>query len=91
MKKFSLYFVSTLVSILVGYFVNQLPNLPVQLKPWVPAVIAVLVLVTALILIQLAGGEGVTARTVIKGNNLAGKRSMMGASQSCKNILISQE
>jgi hypothetical protein len=79
MKKFSLYFISSLLSVLVGYFVNQLPNLPDQLKPWVPAIIAVLVLVTAIVLIQQGGGEGVTAKTTIRDNELAGKQSTIKA------------
>jgi hypothetical protein len=82
MKKFPLYFISSLLSVLVGYFVNQLPNLPDQLKPWVPAIIAVLVLITAIVLIQQGGGERVTSKTVIEGNELAGKRSTIKATDA---------
>lgn len=82
MEKFSLYLISSLLSVFVGYFVNQLPNLPDQLKPWVPAVIAVLILATAIVLIQQASGEGRTSKTTIRGNELVGKRSTIKATDA---------
>ena len=82
MKKFSLYLISGLLSVLVGYFVNQLPNLPDHLKPWVPAIITVLILVTAFVLIQQVDEDGASSTTVIKGNVLGGKRSAINATNA---------
>jgi hypothetical protein len=45
MNQFLLYLASGLITVLVGYFTNQLPNLPENLKPWVPLALAVLTLV----------------------------------------------
>ena len=52
MNQFLLYFASALITVLVGYFTNQLPNLPDNWKPWVPLGLAVLTLVGSILLIQ---------------------------------------
>jgi hypothetical protein len=80
--KFLLYLLSGLFAVVVGYFINQLPNLPDYLKPWVPAAIAVLIVVSAIVMIQQEKGNSTSARTVIKGNHLQGKDSKINANDA---------
>jgi hypothetical protein len=58
MKRFLLYLASGLLAAIVGYLINQVPNLPDDWKPWVPGTIAGLIVVSAIVLIrQDAGGS----------------------------------
>jgi hypothetical protein len=59
MKRFLLYLASGLLGAIVGYLINQVPNLPDDWKPWVPGAIAGLIVVSAIVLIRqdrVAGG-----------------------------------
>jgi hypothetical protein len=79
MNQFLLYLASGLISVLVGYFTNQLPNLPDNLKPWVPLALGVLALVSSILLIQQSNSGNSSAKTVIRGNTLGGKQSSIKA------------
>ena len=79
MNQFLLYFASALITVLVGYFTNQLPNLPDNWKPWVPLGLAVLTLVSSILLIQQSHPGNSSAKTVIRGNTLGGKLSSIKA------------
>jgi hypothetical protein len=60
MKRFLLYLASGLLGAIVGYLINQVPNLPDDWKPWVPGAIAGLIVVSAIVLIRqdrAAGGS----------------------------------
>jgi hypothetical protein len=79
MNQFLLYLASGLITVLVGYFTNQLPNLPDNLKPWVPLAMAVLTLAGSIWLIQQSQSGNSSAKTVIRGNTLEGKLSSIKA------------
>ena len=79
MNQFLLYFASALITVLVGYFTNQLPNLPDNWKPWVPLGLAVLTLVGSILLIQQSHPGNSSAKTTIRGNTLGGKQSSIKA------------
>jgi hypothetical protein len=79
MNQFLLYLASGLITVSVGYFTNQLPNLPDNLKPWVPLALAVLTLVGSILLIQQSHSGNSSAKTVIRGNTLEGKQSSIKA------------
>ena len=82
MNQFLLYLASGLITVLVGYFTNQLPNLPDNLKPWVPLALAVLTLVGSILLIQQSHSGNSSAKTVIRGNNLEGNQSSIKATDA---------
>lgn len=83
MNQFLLYLVSGLIAVLVGYFTNQLPNLPDNLKPWVPFALTVLTLVGAILLIQQNhSGNSSAKKTVIRGNRLDGKETSIKATDA---------
>lgn len=82
MNQFLLYFASGLTALLVGYFTNQLPNLPDNLKPWVPLALAVLTLLSPILLIQVSHSGNSSAKTVIRGNTLGGKQSNIKATDA---------
>ena len=82
MNQFLLYLVSGVITVLVGYFTNQLPNLPDNLKPWVPLAVAVLILagsIFSILQIQQSQSGNSSAKTVIRGNTLEGKLSSIKA------------
>ena len=79
MNQFLLYFASALITVLVGYFTNQLPNLPDNWKPWVPLGLAVLTLVSSILLIQQSHSGNSSPKTTIRGNTLGGKQSSIKA------------
>jgi hypothetical protein len=79
MNQFLLYLASGVITVLVGYFTNQLPNLPENLKPWVPLALAVLTFVGSIVLIQQSHAGNSSARTVIRGNRLKGNQSNIKA------------
>ena len=79
MNQFLLYFASALITVLVGYFTNQLPNLPDNWKPWVPLGLAVLTLVSSILLIQQSHSWNSSPKTTIRGNKLGGKLSSIKA------------
>ena len=79
MNQFLLILVSGLIAVLVGYFTNQLPNLPDNLKPWVPLGVVVLTLVSSILLIQQSHSGNSSAKTVIRGNKLGGKLTSIKA------------
>jgi len=73
MNQFVLYLVSGVITVLVGYFTNQLPNLPDNLKPWVPLAVAVLTLagsIFSILLIQQSQSGNSSPKTVIRENTL---------------------
>ena len=73
--KFLWHLLSGLFTVVVGYFINQLPNLPDYLKPWVPiATIAVLVVVMAIVSTQQEKRNAASAKTS-KGNRQQGRDS----------------
>ena len=82
MNQFLLYLASGLITVLVGYFTNQLPNLPDNLKPWVPLAMAVLTLAGSILLIQQSHSGNSSAKTVIRGNRLKGKLSSIKATDA---------
>jgi hypothetical protein len=82
MNQFLLYLASGLITVLVGYFTNQIPNLPDNLKPWVPLALAVLTLVGSIVLIQQSNSGNSSAKTVIRGNMLGGKQSSIKATDA---------
>jgi hypothetical protein len=82
MNQFLLYLASGLITVLVGYFTNQIPNLPDNLKPWVPLALAVLTLVGSIVLIQQSNSGNSSAKTVIRGNTLEGKQSSIKATDA---------
>jgi hypothetical protein len=61
MKRFLLYLASGLLAAIVGYLINQVPNLPDDWKPWVPTAIAGLIVVSAIVLIRQDSGNRRTA------------------------------
>jgi hypothetical protein len=79
MNQLLLYFSSGLVAVLVGYFTNQLPNVPENLKPWVPLALAVLTLIGSILLIQQSNSGNPAAKTAIRGNVLDGNQSNIKA------------
>ncbi|MEG4284336.1 hypothetical protein QUB68_14505 [Microcoleus sp. A006_D1] len=82
MNQSLLYLASGLITVLVGYFTNQLPNLPDNLKPWVPLALAVLTLVGSILLIQQSYSGNSSAKTVIRRNTLKGKQSSIKATDA---------
>ena len=82
MNQFLLYLASGLITVFVGYFTNQLPNLPDNLKPWVPLAMAVLTLVGSILLIQQSHFGKSSAKTVIRENTLEGKLSSIKATDA---------
>lgn len=89
MNQFLLYLGSGLIAALVGYFTNQLPNLPENLKPWVPLALAVLILIAAIILIKQSSSgttqssSGTTPyKTAITNNDLPGKNAKIKATDA---------
>jgi len=79
MNQFLLYLASGLITVLVGYFTNQLPNWQDNLKPWVPLAVAVLTLAGSILAIQQSQSGNSSAKTVIRGNRLKGKLSSIKA------------
>jgi hypothetical protein len=82
MNQFLLYLASGLTAALVGYFTNQLPNLPENLKPWVPLALAVLILLAAIMLIKQSNSGSTPSKTVINRNKLTGNRSSIKANDA---------
>ena len=82
MNQFLLYFASALITVLVGYFTNQLPNLPDNWKPWVPLGLAVLTLVGSILLIQQSHSGNSSPKTTIRGNTLAGNQTSIKATDA---------
>ncbi|MEG4590115.1 hypothetical protein QUA54_33610 [Microcoleus sp. MOSTC5] len=82
MKQFVLYLVSGLITVLLGYFTNQLPNLPDNLKPWVPLAVTVLTFAGSILLIKQSHSGNSSAKTVIRGNTLKGKLSSIKATDA---------
>ncbi|MEG3877116.1 hypothetical protein QT972_06995 [Microcoleus sp. herbarium7] len=82
MNQFLFYFASGLIALLVGYFTNQLPNLPDNWKPWVPLALAVLTLVSSILLIQQSHSGNSSAKTTIRGNTLAGNQTSIKATDA---------
>ena len=83
MKQFVLYLASGVITVFVGYFTNQLPNLPDNLKPWVPLALAVLTLAGSILVIQQSqSGNSSAKKTVIRGNTLEGKLSSIKATDA---------
>lgn len=82
MNQFLLYFASGLIALLVGYFTNQLPNLPDNLKPWVPLVLAVLTLFSSILVIKQSQSGNSSPKTVIRGNTLEGIKSSIKATDA---------
>jgi len=66
----------------VGYFTNQLPNLPDNLKPWVPLAMAVLTFAGSILLIKQSHSGNSSAKTVIRGNTLEGAESSITATDA---------
>lgn len=82
MNQFLLYLASGFITVFVGYFTNQLPNLPDNLKPWVPLALAVLTLVFSILGIQQIHSGNSSAKTVIRENTLKGKLSSIKATDA---------
>jgi hypothetical protein len=82
MNQFLLYLASGLITVLVGNFTNQLPNLPDNLKPRVPLAVAVLTLAGSILLIQQSQSGNSSAKTVIRANTLEGKLSSIKATDA---------
>jgi hypothetical protein len=61
MKQFFLYLASGMLAAIVGYLINQMPNLPDDWKPWVPKAIGGLIVVSAIVLIRQDGRDRRTA------------------------------
>lgn len=78
MNQYLLYFASALIAVAVGYFTNQLPNLPDNLKPWMPSALGVLILIGAVVAINLSN-SGATAKTKIRGNRMKGNKNSIRA------------
>jgi hypothetical protein len=57
MKRFLLYLASGLLAAIVGYLINQVPNLPDDWKPWVPTAIAGSIVLGAIVLIRQDAGS----------------------------------
>lgn len=81
MNQLLLYLASGLISVVVGYFVNQLPNLPDNLKPWMPIALTVLTLGGAILAIKLSN-SGATAKTKIRNNRVKGNKNTIRATDA---------
>jgi hypothetical protein len=79
MKKFGLYFASTIVATALSYAGSQLPGVPAKLKPWVVPVVFGLVVLTAVIL-MLQGDS--SPKTGIKGVKIKGNKNKVRAGQA---------
>jgi hypothetical protein len=79
MKIFLLYLGSGLLAAFVGYLINQLPNLPDSLKPWVPIAIALLVIIGAIFAIKQSSQGAESSATVIRGTKIRGNRNRVQA------------
>jgi hypothetical protein len=78
MKKFGLYFASTIVATALSYAGSQLPVVPAQLKPWVVPVVVGLMVMTAVIL-MLQGDS--SPKSGIKGVKIKGNKNKVRAGQ----------
>ena len=81
MKQGFIHFGSAIVALGLAYLVNQLPNMPDSLKPWVPFGMVPLVVLSVWFLVQ----QGETAKrykTKISGNKLKGDRSRVRATDA---------
>jgi hypothetical protein len=68
MKKFGLYFASTIVATALSYAGSQLPVVPAQLKPWVVPVVFGLMVMTAVLLVLQGDSPPKTGMRKIKIN-----------------------
>jgi len=74
------YSLSVVVGAILSYFINQLPNVPDNAKPWTWIPVIGLTLLSAVLVIRLSGNNNANPRkTVIKNNDLGGKRSRIRA------------
>jgi hypothetical protein len=74
------YFLSIVVGAILSYFINQLPNVPENVKPWTWILVIGLTLVSAVLMIRLSSNNNANSRkTVFKNNKLSGKRSKIRA------------
>jgi hypothetical protein len=81
MKQALMHFGSAIVGLGLAYLVNQLPNVPDNLKPWVPLGMVPLVVLT----VWFAVTQGETAKrrkTKISGNELGGDRAEIRATDA---------
>jgi hypothetical protein len=78
MKKFGLYFASTIVATALSYAGSQLPGIPAGFKPWVALVVFGLVVLTAVLLV-LQGDS--SPKTGIKGVKIKGNKNKVRAGQ----------
>ena len=75
-----LYFLSVVVGAILSYFVNQLPNVPDNIKPWTWIPVIGLVLLSVWLGLRVSAGQSrPPSRTIIKNNELGGDRSKIRA------------
>jgi hypothetical protein len=78
MKPVLMHFASAIVGLGLAYLVNQLPNVPDNLKPWVPLGMVPLVVLTVWFAVEQSSGTR-RSRTKFKGNKLKGKGATIEA------------
>lgn len=76
MKPIVIHFSSAIVALLLSYLVNQLPNIPDALKPWVPFGMVPLMVLTVWFVVEQSNA-GARSTTKIIGNKVAGKGAKM--------------
>jgi hypothetical protein len=75
------YFCSAVVSAALSYFINQLPNIPDSLKPWIWISMIGLTLMSTWLVIRQSGGA---AGTSLSGNKVKGKRNKLRGQTGAK-------
>jgi hypothetical protein len=80
-KQLLMHFGSAIVGLGLAYLVNQLPNVPDNLRSWVPFVMVPFVVLTVWFAVG-QGSIGQRRKTKFKGNTLSGKNTKIRANDA---------